>query len=680
MSVGRNETCPCGSGKKYKKCCGVVTSIEEARKIREQKLKTDIQAALERLNKYVMTQSPEKMQEARKQFAQEIGLDYEEVISTEWVLHFYNWYLFEAREKGMSMLQRFLQQLGRRIDPDVQSALLNVQLGVYEVEEVTSAELALRDLATGEKHMVLPIQAGSLQAGHILLSRLVSLGLRDMALSGSIILQPGLKSAMLACLSQKVSPEDRSIALYKAVIWSGKGKQPTASSPAADKLHRLVVANIDANDMRKRIQAHPAFELKKRGSASDIWIYSRRKEAHLFPALNDTLLELHEVGGELLISEDALTIEAPQSRLQEIAELIGIPATGETAEIDRLTSTGGKLHAGTLFITSEPNLPSKVLQWAVQTYFADKWLITPHVALNQLPPVVAAASTEKSAQEALQNLVETIEAEGKMGHGIARFMRIDALRPSLSMANSQIHINNLLQRPVLEGLPESEYTVAFERFAEITAFVTEVTEGKSEATVKKYDEVMNLFRSFIRGAFGPSFEWGHLRKEEVAFFLVQEIPRRTDSLTKTLATNTLSVLSAFLKWLDKRDNTNLASAILPLFSEIKDDLSEAYRLRSVLQKTAVQNLTDSGKAPREVKELHLHLLEQTKTGWIGKGDHEETLQLILPDEEKAAFATDWIIAGLMGRAEDGNWHLYGTPMLYPPVIGELLGIRTTVLV
>jgi uncharacterized protein YecA (UPF0149 family) len=21
--VGRNDTCPCGSGKKYKKCCGV---------------------------------------------------------------------------------------------------------------------------------------------------------------------------------------------------------------------------------------------------------------------------------------------------------------------------------------------------------------------------------------------------------------------------------------------------------------------------------------------------------------------------------------------------------------------------------------------------------------------------------------------------------------------------------
>ncbi|GAG14309.1 unnamed protein product, partial [marine sediment metagenome] len=26
MKIGRNDPCPCGSGKKYKKCCGATTS------------------------------------------------------------------------------------------------------------------------------------------------------------------------------------------------------------------------------------------------------------------------------------------------------------------------------------------------------------------------------------------------------------------------------------------------------------------------------------------------------------------------------------------------------------------------------------------------------------------------------------------------------------------------------
>ncbi len=30
MRVGRNDPCPCGSGKKYKKCCGTVTSLAPA--------------------------------------------------------------------------------------------------------------------------------------------------------------------------------------------------------------------------------------------------------------------------------------------------------------------------------------------------------------------------------------------------------------------------------------------------------------------------------------------------------------------------------------------------------------------------------------------------------------------------------------------------------------------------
>ena len=30
QKVGRNDPCPCGSGKKYKKCCGMVNDLIEA--------------------------------------------------------------------------------------------------------------------------------------------------------------------------------------------------------------------------------------------------------------------------------------------------------------------------------------------------------------------------------------------------------------------------------------------------------------------------------------------------------------------------------------------------------------------------------------------------------------------------------------------------------------------------
>ena len=35
--VGRNDPCPCGSGKKYKKCCGAVSHPERSELLRERR-------------------------------------------------------------------------------------------------------------------------------------------------------------------------------------------------------------------------------------------------------------------------------------------------------------------------------------------------------------------------------------------------------------------------------------------------------------------------------------------------------------------------------------------------------------------------------------------------------------------------------------------------------------------
>lgn len=36
MNVGRNELCPCGSGKKYKNCCGKTSNINGYRVLKKQ--------------------------------------------------------------------------------------------------------------------------------------------------------------------------------------------------------------------------------------------------------------------------------------------------------------------------------------------------------------------------------------------------------------------------------------------------------------------------------------------------------------------------------------------------------------------------------------------------------------------------------------------------------------------
>ncbi|WNC13184.1 SEC-C domain-containing protein [Brevibacillus brevis] len=688
MSVGRNELCPCGSGKKYKKCCGVVTPITELRSRHEQKLQKEYAGWVERLNHFVGGNvTSEAITEARSRFAEEVGLSEESIMRPEWAAHFFNWYVLDVKTNGSTLLENYVKQHGRRMEPDLRRAFARLYLNVYEVIEVDRDVLTVQHPLSHETHYLLRSSNLQVEVGQLIVGRLLNLGLRDMLFSGSIILQPHIKQPMLEWLKQHPEVEEAAgdtgkrvytTDLYRFIV--GFGDEGQGEDKQVQSLLRRTYAVADRAGLLAKMEATRSFELKRRDETLEIWVYATRKEEHLFPGLKGALLELYEVQAEVLMSDGMVAIEGYAAQLDEVADLLQLPSLQSEERIRVLSSTGSKLSKGTLFITSQPTLPPKVLQWAVQTYFAEKWLVTPHEALDELAPVLVAASDNQGLNEKLQALMNQMEEDSKLGQGLARFMRMDMLRPRLSLPNENVHVNNLLNRPLIEGLPESVYTVHPDRLTDINRFVQEMTEGKSEATVKKYDEVMTNFRSFVRGAFGPSFTWDQLRKEEVVYFLVHDIYSRTDAVSKTLASNLLSVLTAFFKWLDKQGAGSLNAGIQPALAELKETLPEAYRLRGSLEKEASQNLIANASGIARISEETLMLLEQDKNGWVAKRSDGEKVMLRIESEAGQVLASDWLIAGLFGQAEDGSWRLYSTPELYPPVVAQLLGLPTSVLV
>ncbi|MGG1659355.1 YecA family protein [Brevibacillus sp. NRS-1366] len=689
MSVGRNELCPCGSGKKYKKCCGVVTPITELRSRHEQKLQKEYAGWVERLNHFVGGNvTSEVIQEARSRFADEVGLSEESVIRPEWAAHFFNWCVLDVKTSGSTLLENYVKQHGRRMEPDLRRAFARLHLNVYEIVEVERDVLTIQQPITKEMHYMLRSNNLNVRPGQFIVGRLLNLGLRDMLFSGSIILQPHVKTQLLDWLNGHPEVADAAddtgkrvytTELYRFIVQFGEAAEE-GQATKEDALLRRTYALANREQLRKSIEANRAFELKKRDGSREIWVYATRKEEHLFPMLKNALLELYEVQAEVLVQEDKLLLEGYAPQLDEVARLLELLAYESEEEIRVLTSTNSKLSRGTLFITSQPMLPPKVLQWAVQTYFAEKWLVTPHEQLDDLAPILVAATDNEELCSKLKALMEQMEQDSKIGQGLARFIRMDMLRPRLTLANDSLHVNNLLERPLIEGLPESVYTVHPERLADINRFVQEMTDGKSEATVKKYDEVMNNFRSFVRGAFGPAFTWDQLRRENMAYFLIHDIYTRADATTKTLATNLLSVLSAFFKWLDKQGAASLHMVMQPLFNELKETLPETYRMRSLLEKEANQNVLNTSASLAEISEEPLLLQEMKANGWVALRPNGEKINLVIEADAGQVLASDWIIAGLFGKGEDGNWRLYGTPELYPPVVAHLLGAPTSVLV
>lgn len=686
MSVGRNELCPCGSGKKYKKCCGVVTPITELRSRHEQKLQKEYAGWVERLNHFVSGQvSSDAVQELRARFAAEVGLSGESVMSPEWTAHFFNWLVLDVKTNGDTPIENYLKQHGRRMEPDLRRAFSRLNLDVYEIVQVDRDALTVQHPLRGDVRYVIRTNTLQVEPGQLIAGRLLSLGLRDVLFTGSIVLQPHLKPALLEWL--KAHPEiskaaddsaerTYTTAFYRFIVQFGAEETPQSVQGMVRRVYQVP----DMSRLQRMIESHRMLELKKREGSREIWVYAPRKEEHLFTALKDTLLELYEVQAEVLIQDGTVLLEGYAPQLDELAALLQLPQSSGEEAITALSSTGAKLTKGTLFITSQPTLPSKVLQWAVQTYFTEKWLLSANDALDGLAPVLVAASDNETMQDKLHKLVEQLEKDNKLGQGVARFIRVESLKSRLAIANDDLHIAGLLSRPLIEGLPESVYTVQPERLADIHQFVQEMTEGKSEATVKKYDEVMTNFRSFVRSAFGPGFSWEQFRREDLAYFLVHDIFTRVDASTKTLATNLLSVLTAFFKWLDKQHQTTLTPVMQPLLAELKETLPEAYRYRTLLEKDAHQRLFGSEESFRTVKEETMVLEEKTAEGWYVKNSKGDRVLLTLPAEDVLQLASDWLISGLVGQTGDDTWSLIGTPELYPPVIGQLMGLKQRVLV
>ena len=95
--VGRNESCPCGSGKKYKKCCERVVTLsvaEKAREDRESQLKNDL---LHEFNQWFHRHMPPEMQlDWVDRFKQLLNIPPEKPIPHDMSAFFRFWLLFDA--------------------------------------------------------------------------------------------------------------------------------------------------------------------------------------------------------------------------------------------------------------------------------------------------------------------------------------------------------------------------------------------------------------------------------------------------------------------------------------------------------------------------------------------------------------------------------------------------------
>ena len=156
QKIGRNDPCPCGSGKKYKHCCGPVAEVTDISVdpfIRYSGIMTALKLKLEQANHKDIRKHRRSLQSRFLRFAAE------KLLPREHDTIFSDWLWFDViGDNGHSMGEDYLMENGPYLDPASRNcleALNRSRLGLYEAIGSSGMHLYLKDLATSAQKRVL---------------------------------------------------------------------------------------------------------------------------------------------------------------------------------------------------------------------------------------------------------------------------------------------------------------------------------------------------------------------------------------------------------------------------------------------------------------------------------------------------------------------------------------------
>ena len=233
MKVGRNDRCPCGSGKKYKVCCGAAPETESSDTLAWRRLSRAIENHTAKLFSFIEeTYGPEAIPEAWEEFT----LWSEEPFTPDdpQVTLFYPWLFHhwspdpadtavEARcLHEISPTQAYLIARGQDLDVALYrylSACLDSPFGFYEVVGVEPGSgLRLREILTETLHHVRERSAFGQSIGSFQASRFTLAEVRAEVEIGRVYVDRCAR----ALNTGELTPEDAATAKWLCTVMQGR--------------------------------------------------------------------------------------------------------------------------------------------------------------------------------------------------------------------------------------------------------------------------------------------------------------------------------------------------------------------------------------------------------------------------------------------------------------------------
>ncbi|WP_010197361.1 SEC-C metal-binding domain-containing protein [Bacillus sp. m3-13] len=149
--IGRNDSCPCGSGKKYKKCC------EKKQDNLDKVLESEVMGLQVEMMRFAYEKFASELETVSSKYLHKFSLDEMKEEAFNELLHL--WYMFTVkRDNGLTIVEEFAAiQEGKFSRPQVKEWAESWQMAypsVYKVANVRSETYTMEDFFTKEKEKV----------------------------------------------------------------------------------------------------------------------------------------------------------------------------------------------------------------------------------------------------------------------------------------------------------------------------------------------------------------------------------------------------------------------------------------------------------------------------------------------------------------------------------------------
>ena len=237
MKVGRNDPCPCGSGRKYKHCClAPAASMPETQEdLAWRRVRRALEGFADDMLRFVIhTYGTSALNEAWQEFTnwEEDAFDPDTPhtpVFMPWLFHCWSpdsddTGVAQSSLHGVTPTEAFLRAKGRRLDPALRRYLEACARSPFSFFEILRADSGrgfwVRDIITREEQEVLERSASAMtQPGDILFAQIVATdGIALVEALSPFLIQPDEKAAIIA-LRQRITANEEAFGPERLREW-----------------------------------------------------------------------------------------------------------------------------------------------------------------------------------------------------------------------------------------------------------------------------------------------------------------------------------------------------------------------------------------------------------------------------------------------------------------------------